>query len=162
MHPAHLKTANEQVKDEAIKKFNSVPKLGGASLSISYFDELLSEIDNLFINYQKHNENKNVFALSRTATSLIAIMITIYILSSFFEFFGLVYISKLLTIIFWSCFTLLSAWLLVKYSGEYTEIGEYIDKFTDDLWNTVCLFLFYYKYFYCIQVIFNLMLIKVL
>ena len=38
---------------------------------------------------------------------------------------------------FWLCFVLLSIWLYTKYSGEYAEVGEYIDYFADVIWNNV-------------------------
>ena len=38
---------------------------------------------------------------------------------------------------FWVCFALLFVWLYTKYSGEYSEVGEYIDYFADVIWNNV-------------------------
>ena len=38
---------------------------------------------------------------------------------------------------FWVCFVLLFVWLYTKYSGEYAEVGEYIDYFADVIWNNV-------------------------
>ena len=37
LHPHHLNAANSQIKDESVKKFHSVPKMGGESLSTKYF-----------------------------------------------------------------------------------------------------------------------------
>jgi len=137
LHPHHLNAANTQIKDESIKKFHSVPKMGGESLSIKYFDELLAEMDELYDNYVKHNDSKNIFAFSRTATSLIAIMIITYITSGILEWFWLGSFSFIMNFLFWSCFFLLCAWIYVKYSGEYKEIGEYIDGLADVLWRRV-------------------------
>lgn len=41
LHPHHLNAANSQIKEESIKKFHSVPKMGGESLSVKYYDELM-------------------------------------------------------------------------------------------------------------------------
>ena len=137
MHPHHLQAAQIQIKDESIKKFQSVPKMGGDSLSVKYLDELNSEMDDLYETYVKHNDSKNIFAFSRTATSLIAIMIITYISSGVLEWFWLGSFSFILNFVFWSCFFLLCAWIYVKYSGEYKEIGEYIDGLADLLWRKV-------------------------
>lgn len=144
MHPQHLTAANTQIKDESVKKFQSVPKMGGDSLSQKYLDELNAEIDSLYENYVKHNDSKNLFAFSRTATSLIAIMILTYISSGILEWFWLGSFSFIMNFMFWSCFFLLCAWVYVKYSGEYKEIGEYIDGLADVLWRRV-FFLFVYN-----------------
>lgn len=137
LHPHHLQAANTQIKDESLKKFNCVPKMGGESLSAKYFEELQREMDELYESYVKHNDSKNIFAFSRTATSLIAIMILSYVISGILEWFWLGSVSFILNFVFWSCFILLSAWIYVKYSGEYKEIGEYIDSLADLLWRRV-------------------------
>ena len=137
MHPHHLQAANAQIKEESLKKFNAVPKMGGDSLSAKYYDELQHEMDELFEAYVKHNDSKNIFAFSRTATSLIAIMVISYLASGILEWFWLGSVSFILTFVFWSCFFLLCGWIYVKYSGEYKEVGEYIDSFADFLWRQV-------------------------
>ena len=111
--------------------------MGGESLSVKYYDELVQEMDELYENYVKHNDSKNIFAFSRTATSLIAIMIITYILSGLLEWFWLGSFVFILNFLFWTCFFLLCAWIYVKYSGEYKEIGEYIDGLADILWRKV-------------------------
>jgi atlastin len=137
MHPHHLQAANTQIKDESVKKFVQARKMGGDTLSERYHKELETEIDELYVNFVKHNESKNIFAFSRTATSLIAVMVISYILSGVLEWFWLGSFSFLLNFLFWTCFALLGSWVYVKYSGEYKEIGEYIDGFADILWRKV-------------------------
>lgn len=137
MNPHHLKAANEQVRDEAIKKFNGVPKLGGASLSVVHFSDLIKEIDESYESYIRHNASKNMFALSRTVSSLVAVMVLTYVCSFILDFLWLGSLSFVWNFIFWTCFGLLSAWLYVKYSGEYIEVGEYIDGLTDMLWEKI-------------------------
>lgn len=137
MHPAHLQTSNTQIKQESLKKFSQIRKMGGESLSSKFLQELETEIDDLYESFRKHNESKNIFAFSRTATSLIAVMIISYLFSGIFEWLWLGSFSFLLNFAFWSCFILLCAWVYVKYSGEYKEIGEYIDGLADVLWRKV-------------------------
>ena len=112
-------------------------KIGGESLITRSLEEINKEIDDLYISYVKHNDSKNIFAFSRTATSLIAVMIITYLSSGILEWFWLGSFSFLLNFVFWSCFVLLFAWVYVKYSGEYKEIGEYIDSLADILWRKV-------------------------
>jgi atlastin len=64
MHPHHLQAAHEQIKEESSNKFRSTRKMGGESLSTRYLEELNKEIDDLYISYVKHNDSKNIFALS--------------------------------------------------------------------------------------------------
>ena len=142
MHPHHLQAAHEQIKEESLNKFKSTRKMGGESLSVRYLEELIKEIEDLYVSYVKHNDSKNIFAFSRTATSLIAVMFITYLSSGILEWFWLGSFSFLLNFVFWSCFVLLFAWVYVKYSGEYKEIGEYIDSLADILWRKVGLFLF--------------------
>lgn len=137
MHPHHLQAAHEQIKEESSNKFKSTRKMGSETLSNRYLDELNKEVDELFASYVKHNDSKNIFAFSRTATSLIAVMILTYLSSGILEWFWLGSFSFLLNFVFWSCFVLLFAWVYVKYSGEYKEIGEYIDGLADILWKKV-------------------------
>lgn len=137
MHPHHLQASNEQIKEESLRKFQETRKMGGEALSIRYYNELEKEINELYTSYVKHNDSKNIFAFSRTATSLIAVMTLTYLLSGVLEWFWLGSFSFLLNFIFWSSFLLLFAWVYVKYSGEYKEIGEYIDVLADVLWRKV-------------------------
>lgn len=137
MHPHHLNQANLQIKDESLKKFSSARKMGGEALSVKYLQELEEEINELFTSYQKHNESKNIFAFSRTATSLVAVMFITYLTSGILEWFWLGSLSFLLNFFFWSCFVLLGAWVYVKFSGEYAEVGEYIDGLADLLWQRI-------------------------
>jgi atlastin len=137
MHPHHLTTSNTQIKEESLKKFHAVPKMGGESMSQKYLEELNREIDELYVNYEKHNESKNLFAFSRTATSLIAIMIITYVMSGVLVWFWLGSLAFILDSVFWICFAVLGLWFYVKYSGEYKEVGEYIDYLADYLWKKV-------------------------
>jgi hypothetical protein len=137
MHPHHLQAAHEQIKEESSNKFKTTRKMGSESMSTRYLEELSSEVDELYASYVKHNDSKNIFAFSRTATSLIAVMTLTYLMSGVLEWFWLGSFSFLLNFLFWSCFVLLFAWVYVKYSGEYKEIGEYIDGLADILWRKV-------------------------
>ena len=63
MHPQHLSAANLQIQEESIKKFQSIPKMGGDTLSLKYLDELRQEMSEDFEGYVKHNDSKFLFTL---------------------------------------------------------------------------------------------------
>jgi atlastin len=126
--------------------------MGGEQMSKSYLQELENEIlelygkkkkpnflisNNTFIlaNYKKHNDSKNVFAFSRTPTTFISSMVICYLIAGILDTFWLGGVNFIFMFVFWVCFVLLFVWLYTKYSGEYAEIGEYIDYFADVIWN---------------------------
>lgn len=88
-------------------------------------------------NYKKHNDSKNVFAFSRTPTTFISSMVICYLIAGLLDTFWLGGINFVFMFAFWVCFVLLFVWLYTKYSGEYAEVGEYIDHFADVIWNNV-------------------------
>jgi atlastin len=89
------------------------------------------------VNYKKHNDSKNVFAFSRTPTTFISTMILCYLIAGILDTLWLGGINFIFMFGFWVCFALLFVWLYTKYSGEYAEVGEYIDHFADVIWNNV-------------------------
>jgi atlastin len=89
------------------------------------------------VNYKKHNDSKNVFAFSRTPTTFISSMVLFYLIAGILDTIWLGGINFIFMFAFWVCFVLLSVWLYTKYSGEYAEVGEYIDYFADVIWNNV-------------------------
>jgi hypothetical protein len=64
-------------------------------------------------------------------------MVICYIIAGIFDALYLGGVNFILMFVFWVCFVLLFVWIYTKYSGEYAEIGEYIDHFSDVIWNNV-------------------------
>jgi atlastin len=92
---------------------------------------------NFLVSYKKHNDSKNVFAFSRTPTTFISSMVLCYLIAGILDTMWLGGLTFIFMFAFWVCFALLFVWLYTKYSGEYAEVGEYIDYFADVLWNNV-------------------------
>ncbi len=131
--------------------------MGGEEMSQNYQQDLDNEVIELYrketkakisfdfvffiwislVNYKKHNDSKNVFAFSRTPTTFILSMVLCYLIAGILDTIWLGGINFIFMFAFWMCFVLLSLWLYTKYSGEYAEIGEYIDYFADVIWNNV-------------------------
>lgn len=110
-----------------------IQELYGNTTNSSLSHLILSSIEN----YKKHNDSKNVFAFSRTPTTFIATMVIFYITAGILDTFWLGGMNFIFMFGFWVCFALLIVWLYAKYSGEYPDIGEYIDHFADVIWNNV-------------------------
>ncbi|CAF1266231.1 unnamed protein product [Adineta steineri] len=135
IHPNQLDTLHQEVRRQSIEKFRCARKMGGEQMSQSYLQELENEIAELYSNYKKHNDSKNVFAFSRTPTTFISTMVICYLIAGLLDTFWLGGINFIFMFAFWVCFALLFVWLYAKYSGEYAEVGEYIDHFADVVWN---------------------------
>jgi len=135
IHPNQLDLLNQEVRRQSIEKFRMARKMGGEQLSRTYQQGLEAEIHELYLNYKKHNDSKNVFAFSRTPTTFISCMILCYFIAGILDIIWLGGLNFIFMFGFWVCFVLLIVWLYTKYSGEYSEIGEYIDYFADVVWN---------------------------
>ncbi|NXW52293.1 ATLA1 protein, partial [Nyctiprogne leucopyga] len=57
--PSDLQTKHMELKEEAVKLFRGVKKMGGEEFSRRYLQQLENEIDELYIQYIKHNDSKN-------------------------------------------------------------------------------------------------------
>ena len=64
-------------------------------------------------------------------------MILCYLFAGILDMIWLGGLNFVFMFAFWVCFALLFLWLYAKYSGEYAELGEYIDYFADPIWNNV-------------------------
>lgn len=127
------------VERNYLKIINKISNLKLPSFTVRSTISLLS-FSFLFpplVNYKKHNDSKNVFAFSRTPTTFISTMVICYLIAGILDAVWLGGINFIFMFAFWLCFVLLTVWLYTKYSGEYAEIGEYIDYFADVIWNNV-------------------------
>jgi atlastin len=117
---------------------NEISELYCKKKTSEFFEKISNKIFLIFLaNYKKHNDSKNVFAFSRTPTTFISTMIICYLIAGILDTFWLGGVNFIFMFGFWVCFGLLTVWLYTKYSGEYAEIGEYIDHFADIIWNNV-------------------------
>ncbi|CAF1261908.1 unnamed protein product [Rotaria magnacalcarata] len=135
IHPNQLEALHKETDRQAVEKFRCVRKMGGEEVSMVYQKNLEDEIIELYSNYKKHNDSKNVFAFSRTPTTFISSMILCYFVAGILDTIWLGGINFIFMFAFWVCFFLLFVWLYTKYSGEYADIGQYIDYFADVIWN---------------------------
>nr|XP_033792288.1 atlastin-2 isoform X2 [Geotrypetes seraphini]XP_033792289.1 atlastin-2 isoform X2 [Geotrypetes seraphini] len=135
--PSDLERKHQDLKESSIKQFRSVKKMGGEEFCRRYQDQLEAELEEIYANFVKHNDGKNIFYAARTPATLFAVMFAMYIISGLTGFIGLNSIASLCNLIMGVALLSLCTWAYVKYSGEFREIGTIIDQVAETLWEQV-------------------------
>ncbi|XP_053239511.1 atlastin-2 isoform X3 [Podarcis raffonei] len=135
--PADLERKHQDLKELAIKQFRSVKKMGGEDFCRRYQDQLDEELDEVYANFVKHNDGKNLFYAARTPATLFAVMFAMYIISGLTGFLGMNSIATLCNLVMGVALVSLCTWAYVKYSGEFREVGTLIDQMAELLWDQV-------------------------
>ncbi|CAI5771258.1 atlastin-2 isoform X2 [Podarcis lilfordi] len=135
--PADLERKHLDLKELAIKQFRSVKKMGGEDFCRRYQDQLDEELDEVYANFVKHNDGKNLFYAARTPATLFAVMFAMYIISGLTGFLGMNSIATLCNLVMGVALVSLCTWAYVKYSGEFREVGTLIDQMAELLWDQV-------------------------
>lgn len=125
------------MKQTSVQQFRAVKKMGGIEFSQRYQKQLESELDEVYANFIKHNESKNIFYAARTPATLFAVMFVAYMVSTVTGFIGLSVIAALANLVMGVSLMSLCAWAYVRYSGEYREVGVAIDLTAEALWEQV-------------------------
>eukprot|EP00096_Caligus_rogercresseyi_P004699 TRINITY_DN1910_c0_g1_i1.p1 TRINITY_DN1910_c0_g1~~TRINITY_DN1910_c0_g1_i1.p1 ORF type:complete len:527 (-),score=169.95 TRINITY_DN1910_c0_g1_i1:378-1958(-) len=126
-----------RIKDEAIEVFTSRRKMGGEEFSARYKKQLEKEIGDSYANFVSHNESKNLFRAANTPITLGTFACVAYILSQIYSLLGLYFLANLHSTAMMGIFIVLLAWAYTRYSGEFTELGAYIDNATKTAWEGV-------------------------
>uniref|UniRef100_A0A8B9L7V5 Atlastin GTPase 2 n=1 Tax=Astyanax mexicanus TaxID=7994 RepID=A0A8B9L7V5_ASTMX len=132
--PIDLQRYHEDLKQTSVQQFRAVKKMGGLEFSQRYQEQLETELDEVFANFTKHNESKNIFYAARTPATLFAVMFATYIVSTITGFIGLSVIAALANLVMGISLMSLCTWAYVRYSGEYREVGVAIDLTAEALW----------------------------
>ncbi|XP_052469585.1 atlastin-2 [Carassius gibelio] len=135
--PLDLQCYHEEFKKTSVKQFSVVKKMGGVEFCQRYQQQLETELDEVYTNFVKHNESKNIFYAARTPAILFAIMFVTYMVSTVTGFLGLSVIAALANLVMGVSLLSLCAWAYVRYSGEYREVAVAIDLITEALWEQV-------------------------
>ncbi|XP_066481505.1 atlastin-2 isoform X1 [Tiliqua scincoides] len=135
--PADLERKHQELKELAVKQFRSVKKMGGEEFCRRYQDQLEEELDDIYANFVKHNDGKNIFYAARTPATLFAVMFAMYIISGLTGFLGMNSIATLCNLVMGLALVSLCTWAYVKYSGEFREVGTLIDQIAEVLWEQV-------------------------
>uniref|UniRef100_A0A8C3IC39 Atlastin GTPase 1 n=1 Tax=Chrysemys picta bellii TaxID=8478 RepID=A0A8C3IC39_CHRPI len=133
--PSDLQNKHLELKEEAVKLFRGVKKMGGEEFSRRYLQQLENEIDELYIQYIKHNDSKNIFHAARTPATLFVVIFITYVIAGVTGFIGLDIIASLCNMIMGLTLITLCTWAYIRYSGEYRELGAVIDQVAAALWD---------------------------
>jgi atlastin len=137
MGPELLQREHMRSKNTAINLFNTTRKMGGPEFSEHYAQKLASEIEETYGNFQKHNNSKNIFSGARTPATIFAVMVFAYVISGILGFIGLESLANVLNLILGISLVVLCIWAYVRYSGDFRELGVYIDQIADHIWDKV-------------------------
>jgi len=130
----HLEAEHLRARERAVDTFTSRRKMGGEEFSEKYHDGLLKDVDEQFLQYQGHNEAKNVFKAARTPSVLLSVSLVFYILSGVFSLFGVYALANVCNLAMLLLVLTVAVWAYSRYSGEYTELAASIDELTEHAW----------------------------
>uniref|UniRef100_A0A673Z229 Atlastin GTPase 2 n=1 Tax=Salmo trutta TaxID=8032 RepID=A0A673Z229_SALTR len=137
MAPDQLEHGHANLRQVAVKHFRSVKKMGGEDFCRCYQEQLEAELDEAFTNFIKHNDGKNIFYAARTPATLFAVMFAMYVASLVTGFLGINTVAMVCNLIMGVALAALCLWAYVKYSGEFREVGSFIDQVAETLWEQV-------------------------
>ncbi|XP_028915494.1 atlastin-3 isoform X2 [Ornithorhynchus anatinus] len=128
MSPELLEQKHNEFLSASVDQFRKTKKMGGKDFSQRYQDELEKEIKELYDNFSKSNQSKNIFNTFRTPAVLFSIIMSFYIGSGLTGFLGLEIVAQLFNCLVGLLLIALFTWGYVKYSGQYRELGGAIDS----------------------------------
>lgn len=70
---------------------------------------------------------------------LFALMFAMYVISLVTGFVGINSVAALCNLMMGVVLVSLCTWAYVKYSGEFREVGSFIDSVAETLWEQVCI-----------------------
>lgn len=138
--PADLERSHAELKQSSVRQFRAVKKMGGEEFCRRYQEQLEQEIDEVYASFVKHNDGKNIFYAARTPATLFALMFAMYVISLVTGFVGINSVATVCNLIMGVALASLCTWAYVKYSGEFREVGSFIDGVAETLWEQVCIF----------------------
>ncbi|XP_054254364.1 atlastin-2 [Indicator indicator] len=132
--PSDLERKHQECRESAVRQFRAVKKMGGEEFCRRYQEQLEVEIDEIYANFVKHNDGKNIFYAARTPATLFALMFAMYITSGLSGFLGMNSIAALCNLVLGLALLAFCTWAYVKYSGEFREVGTAIDQIAEAIW----------------------------
>ncbi|XP_010779518.1 atlastin-1 [Notothenia coriiceps] len=133
--PSELQARHGAIREEALQVFKGVKKMGGEEFSRRYLQQLEAEVDEVFVQYIKHNDSKNIFHAARTPATLFVVIFVMYVAAGITGFVGVDVIASLCNMVLGLALITLCTWAYIRYSGEYRELGAVIDQVAGALWD---------------------------
>ena len=137
LSPETLKSKHEAIMKASLDEFRSKRKMGSSQVSQSYEDELVRKIEEAYESFVKRNESKHILYAYRTPAVLASIMVMSYLISSILDALGVESLSQTAIFGLYIPLILTLVWLYVKYSGDFREVGQFIDNVTSAVWEQV-------------------------
>uniref|UniRef100_A0A8C4R528 Atlastin GTPase 2 n=1 Tax=Eptatretus burgeri TaxID=7764 RepID=A0A8C4R528_EPTBU len=135
--PADLARHHQVLRQKAVDQFRSIKKMGGEEFSKRFLEQLKRELEEMFCNFVKHNDGKNIFHTARTPATLFVVMLIFYVLSGITGFIGLEPAASVCNLVVGLALLALCAWAYVRYSGSLREVGVGIDCMAEIIWNQI-------------------------
>ncbi|XP_018007370.2 atlastin isoform X2 [Hyalella azteca] len=134
-----MEAEHEKEKQRAVASYLEKNKYGRKNQRVveKYQTQLEEEIDKLFVKFMEQNEAKNVFKAARTPATLFTALMIFYLLSGLFGVFGLYPIASICNMCMGVFLVMLTLWAYVRYSGEFRDVGIYIDEVATFLWENL-------------------------
>jgi atlastin len=135
--PEFLQLQHTRCHEAALRRFQSVRKMGGEQFSQPYVDQLESYICDHYACVIRQNEAKNVFSAARTPAVIFGCSAISYVLSGILGTLGLMTLANIANVAMLLFIALLSVWIYARYTGEHREYGQFVDRLADILWDEV-------------------------
>ncbi|XP_048367889.1 LOW QUALITY PROTEIN: atlastin-3 [Sphaerodactylus townsendi] len=120
----------------ALEHFQRIKKMGGKEFSQRYEEELVREMAELFQDFAKHNQSKNIFNTFRTPAIIFSGIVCLYLSSGLTGYVGLDIVSQLCNFVVGLLLIALLAWGYIRYSGRNRMAKAIIDTTAEFLLET--------------------------
>jgi len=137
LSPGKLENKSAIYRSKALTLFNATRKMGGDQFSKEYEEKLTQEIEELFENFIKLNDSKNIFNAARTPAVFFSIIVISYMVSGFLMMIGLESFASLFNIILGLAVLAIAMWAYVRFSGELRDVGTQLDSTAEWIWDEV-------------------------
>ncbi|XP_066996434.1 atlastin isoform X2 [Anabrus simplex] len=137
LNSAHLEAEHLRIRDNVLLQFQSKRKMGGEEFSQKYKEELITDVEEMFLQFKSYNESKNIFKAARTPAVFMAISVIFYIASGIFGLIGIYFLANICNLVMGFAFLTLALWAYIRYSGEMRELGGQIDELANFLWDNL-------------------------
>ncbi|XP_035687248.1 atlastin-2-like isoform X1 [Branchiostoma floridae] len=137
LNPDELEAHHQRFKENCLEIFHEKKKMGGEEYSSCFAEQLDKEVEEAFEHFSEQNDSKNIFRAAQTPATLFAVMVVTYVLSGFFALLGMYTVANILTAVLWASLVSLCTWSYIRYSGQYREVGTYIDLGAEVIWEKV-------------------------
>ncbi|KAG2467457.1 atlastin-3-like [Polypterus senegalus] len=125
--PQILEEVHIQFVQKSMEHFHFIKKMGGRDFSLRYQNQLEHQLAELYENFLKHNQGKNIFSTFTTPAVLFVLVTVLYLLSSLSGLLGVSLLAQLCNFFIGIVVITLFIWTYILYIGEYQNLGAFID-----------------------------------